>query len=172
MDSSLPAQLLTDSLIQSVVHKASQSPRLRMNHNFHAGPEDNPHRFLNVFLHGTYVAPHRHKNPPKAESFIILEGYVAFFLFADDGKLQETVVLGSGPMPEMAARHLAGKPVAHGIDLAPGVWHSLTALSPYAVTYEVKPGPWDPKTDKEFAPWAPQEGDPAASEYLAQLLGF
>ena len=165
-----PAQLLTDALIQSVVEKAQQSPRLRMNHNFHAGPQDNPHRFLNVFVKGTYVAPHRHKAPPKAESFIILEGCLAIFLFKENGRLDETVVLGAGPIPEDAARYLAGAPLARGIDLAPGVWHSLTSLSPYAVTYEVKPGPWDPATDKEFAPWAPAEGHPAAAEYLNNLL--
>jgi cupin fold WbuC family metalloprotein len=169
MERPVPVQLLTDSLIQSVIEKAKQSPRLRMNHNFHAGPEDNPHRFLNVFAYGTYVMPHRHKNPPKAESFIVLEGYMAIFLFKDDGTLEKTVVLGSGPPPQRIPVSAAG-PVARGIDLAPGIWHSVTALTPHAVSYEVKPGPWDPSTDKEFAPWAPHEGDAAASGYLQQLL--
>ena len=170
MERSVPAQLLTDSLIQSVIERAKQSPRLRMNHNFHAGPEDNPHRFLNVFAYGTYVMPHRHKTPPKAESFIVLEGYLAFFLFQDDGKLEQTLLLGCGPSPPRIPASAAGSPVARGIDLPPGVWHSMTSLTPYTVTYEVKPGPWDPATDKEFAPWAPREGDPAAAEYLQQLL--
>jgi len=170
MEPSVPTQLLSDSLIQSVIEKAKQSPRLRMNYNFHSGPEDNPHRFLNVFAYGTYVAPHRHKTPPKAESFIVLEGHLAFFLFGDDGELTQTLVLGAGPVtPDIAAK-VAGRPIARGIDLAPGVWHSMTALTPHAVTYEVKPGPWDPTTDKEFAPWAPAEGDSAASRYLKQLL--
>jgi cupin fold WbuC family metalloprotein len=172
MEPPVPVQLLTDSLIQSVVEKAKQSPRLRMNHNFHAGPEDNPHRFLNVFIYGTYVMPHRHKNPPKAESFIVLDGYVAIFLFNDSGILGKTIVLGSGPPPPRIPVSTGGgnHPVARGIDLAPGVWHSITALTAHAVTYEVKPGPWDPSTDKEFAPWAPQEGDAAAPGYLEQLL--
>ena len=34
---------------------------------------------------GTYVQPHRHKAPPKAESWIILRGAVALFPFRDDG---------------------------------------------------------------------------------------
>jgi cupin fold WbuC family metalloprotein len=152
-------QLLTDALIQSLVVKAGDSPRLRANHNFHSGPQDNPHRFLNVLTYGTYVAPHRHKNPPKAESFIVLEGQVAFLIFDDDGAVTQKLVLGTG---ESA--------VARGIDVAPGVWHTLAALSPHAVCYEVKPGPWDPSTDKEFAPWAPQEGDAGAGPYLDRLL--
>jgi cupin fold WbuC family metalloprotein len=165
-----PVQLLTDSLIESVLEKAKNSPRLRMNHNFHTGPEDNPHRFLNVFTYGTYVAPHRHKSPPKAESFIVLHGYVAVFLFKDDGSLDDTLVLGSGPLPEKLPASALGKTAARGIDLAPGIWHSITALTPHAVCYEVKPGPWDPATDKEPAPWAPSEGSATASEYLGKLL--
>ena len=170
MDPLDSAQLLTDSLIQSVLQKAKQSPRLRMNHNFHTGPEDNPHRFLNVFTYGTYVTPHRHKVPPKAESFIVLDGYVAVFLFKDDGTLDATLVVGSGPLPEQLPSTAVGKPLSRGIDLAPGIWHSITALTPSAVCYEVKPGPWDPGTDKEFAPWAPMEDSPEASAYLTQLL--
>ncbi len=150
-------QLLTDSLIESVKSKAQASPRLRANHNFHSGADDNPHRFLNVLTYGTYIAPHRHKAPPKAESFIVLEGKIAFFIFDDAGNVEQTITLGPGEP-------------ARGIDLAPGVWHTLAALSETAVCYEVKPGPWDPATDKEFATWAPQEGDPGASAYLQRLL--
>ena len=65
---------------------------------------------------------------------------------------------------------MANATVARGIDLRPGLWHSIAALTPVAVCYEVKPGPWDPATDKEFAPWAPEEGSDAASQYLATLL--
>jgi len=164
-----PEQLITDALIQSLREKAAASPRLRVNHNFHAGPGDNPQRFLNVLAYGTYVAPHRHKNPPKAEAFIVLEGYMAVFLFKDDGALEKTTIVGAGPLPEHLPSSAAG-PIARGIDLAPGIWHSITALTPYAVAYEVKPGPWDAATDKEFAPWAPQEGDPAVPQYLQKLL--
>ena len=56
------------------------------------------------------------------------------------------------------------------IDLPPGVWHTLAALSPHAVCYEVKPGPYLPANDKAFAPWAPREGEPGAPAYLASLL--
>lgn len=153
----MSVQLLTDSLIQSVLAKAQASPRLRANHNFHAGPGDNPHRFLNVLTLGTYIAPHRHKIPPKAESFIVLEGSVVFLIFDDNGAIERRIVLSAaGP--------------ARGIDVAPGAWHTLAALTPHAVCYEVKPGPWDPTTDKEFAPWAPQEHDPNVADYLAKLL--
>ncbi len=57
-----------------------------------------------------------------------------------------------------------------GIDVAPGVWHTLAVLSPHAVCYEVKPGPYSASNDKDFARWAPQEGEAGVEEYLEKLL--
>jgi cupin fold WbuC family metalloprotein len=150
-------QLLTSVLFSELIERARQSPRRRVNHNFHSGPADNPHRFLNVILEGSYVAPHRHLNPPKAESFIVLEGSMAAYIFDNAGQVEQVHVLGQGPNPR-------------GIDVPAGLWHSVIALTPHAVCYEVKPGPWDPASDKEFAPWAPREDDPRASAYLTSLL--
>src|SRR5437588_517230 len=89
-------QLITRSLFDEVAGLACHSPRLRMNHNFHTGPADNPHRFLNVFLKNTYIRPHRHLEPPKAETFLVLEGEVAFFHFDDDGEVTGSYALGPG----------------------------------------------------------------------------
>jgi cupin fold WbuC family metalloprotein len=152
-------ELIDDEIINKTLAAARQSPRRRMNHNFHTGPEDNPHRFLNVFLKDSYVAPHRHLRPPKAESFLVLEGCVALICFHDDGRVRDRFYLGD-----------TAPATARGIDLEPGVWHTITAVTEFAVCYEVKPGPWDPATDKEFAPWAPREGDPEAEKYLRGLL--
>ena len=152
----MPAiQLLDTALFAPLVERARQSPRLRTNHNFHASMEDNPHRFLNVMIRGTYIAPHRHLDPPKAESFLVLEGEIAFFTFDDAGKIAGTHVLGRGLL---------------GIDLVPGVWHTMTPLTPHAICYEVKPGPYQASNDKDFAPWAPREGEPAVTAYLESLL--
>ncbi|MBV9744787.1 MAG: WbuC family cupin fold metalloprotein, partial [Acidobacteriia bacterium] len=57
-----------------------------------------------------------------------------------------------------------------GIDVAPGVWHTILARSARVICFEVKPGPWDPASDKDFAPWAPAEKDPAAAGYLEKLI--
>lgn len=148
-------QLIDHALLAETIHRARTSPRLRTNHNFHASAADNPHRFLNAWVRGTYAAPHRHLLPPKAESFIVLQGEVAVFLFDDAGAV--------------VAQHVLGREVL-GIDLAPGVWHTLAPLSDTAVCFEVKPGPYDVANDKEFAPWAPAEGSPDAPSYLARLL--
>lgn len=139
--------------------RAQSTPRLRTNHNFHLGDEDLSHRFLNVLARGTYVPPHRHTAPPKSEAFVILRGEIAFFTFNDEGEVT-------------AAHRLAANDptLPCGIDILPGVWHAITALSETAVCYEVKPGPYTPFGDKVLAPFAPPEGDPRAPSYLASLL--
>ena len=40
-------------------------------------------------LHGSYVRPHRHLTPPKAESFLVLRGHAAAFVFDDNGVVEE-----------------------------------------------------------------------------------
>jgi cupin fold WbuC family metalloprotein len=148
-------QLLDHSLFRELVEQAKLSPRLRTNHNFHRSMQENPHRFLNVLARGTYIAPHRHLDPPKTESFLVLEGEIAFFTFRDNGEIETSNVLGRDPV---------------GIDIQPGVWHTLVVLTGHAICFEVKPGPYSAANDKDFAPWAPREGDPAASTYLDRLL--
>jgi cupin fold WbuC family metalloprotein len=102
-----PLQLIDAALFLPLIERARQSPRLRTNHNFHSSMEDNPHRFLNVMIQGTYIAPHRHHDPPKSESFLVLEGELAFFTFDDAGQITSAHILGRDAL---------------GIDIQPGVW--------------------------------------------------
>jgi cupin fold WbuC family metalloprotein len=148
-------QLFDSELFKELLDKARHSPRLRTNHNFHVSMDDNPHRFLNVMLKGTYITPHRHRDPPKAETFLLLSGELAFFTFDDSGQIAGVHILGRNPI---------------GIDIQPGVWHTLAILSEHAICFEVKPGPYSAMNDKDFATWAPREGDPNASEYLESLI--
>jgi cupin fold WbuC family metalloprotein len=160
-------QLLTPALFRATLDRAHASPRRRMNHNFHSGPQDNPHRFLNALLRGTYVQPHRHLDPPKAESFVILSGWALSALFDDEGRVTARYLIGHGEKP---AGCPAGLPEGQGIDVAAGIWHTVAAVSEEVMCYEVKPGPWNPAFDKDFAPWAPREGDPRCEAYLDALL--
>lgn len=149
-------QLVDADLLARTIARAQASERQRANHNLHASSQDNPHRFLNALVRGSYVAPHRHRVPPKAESFLVLEGELGCWIFDDAGAVRERHVLGRGGL--------------RGIDIAPGIWHTVASISAVSVAFEVKPGPWDPTADKEFAPFAPAEGAPEASAYLDRLL--
>ncbi|MFN0170816.1 MAG: WbuC family cupin fold metalloprotein [Bryobacteraceae bacterium] len=150
-------QTIGKELFSRLVERAKASPRRRTNHNFHQTADENPNRFLNVLIEGTYIAPHRHLDPPKPEAFLVLEGKVALFVFNDDGAIEECRILG----PET---------VTWGVDVPAGVWHTMAVLSPHAICYEVKPGPYVPGTDKDFAPWAPREGEAGVAEYLERLV--
>lgn len=154
-------QLIDQDLFARLIAEARASPRRRVNYNFHLSAEENPHRFLNVLARGTYVAPHRHLHPPKAESFIVLSGRLAVFIFDDQGEVTQTASLGPTPMDPTAPS---------GIDLPAGYWHTIAPLTETAVIFEVKPGPYLPTADKEFAPWAPREGEAGFEEYLSWLM--
>lgn len=151
-------QLISDSLIHATLNQAKSSQRMRMNYNFHSTMEENPHRFLNVMLKGTYIQPHRHFEDPKSESFIIMQGRAAFLVFDDEGKCTLCSILDS-----------SGKGDAYGIDIAPGVWHTLHVLSESVVCFEVKPGPYTQASDKEFASWAPKEAELTVKKYQQSL---
>lgn len=158
------AELILSSQFSDLAERAEGSPRRRTVHCFHQEHDDNPHRFLNVILSGSYVAPHRHREPPKAESFVVLQGELGVVLFHDDGTIADIHHLRALTSPREAE-----PATACGIDLLPGCWHTIVALAPVTVIFEVKPGPYDGATDKEFAPWAPAEGNPGAAEYLRWL---
>jgi cupin fold WbuC family metalloprotein len=149
-------QLIDEALLDATLARARESPRGRINHNFHPDMASNPHRFLNAWTRGSYAAPHRHLTVPKPESFVVLRGELALFVFDDLGAVTE--------------RHVLGRNGVIGLDLAPGVWHTVAALSETAVCFEVKAGPYDAASDKQLAPWAPREGEPQAAAYLAALL--
>lgn len=150
-------QLIDAGLLARLLDEARRSARHRVNYNFHRTPAEAPNRFLNVMLEGTYVAPHRHLTVPKPELFVVLEGRVRLFVFDDAGAVTASWSLGRDAS-------------AFGIDIAPGVWHTLAVEGPHAVLLEVKPGDYDAATDKQFAPWAPREGEAAAPAYLVRLL--
>jgi cupin fold WbuC family metalloprotein len=151
-------QLLDQTLFQEGIERAKNSPRKRTNHNFHA-QEEHYQRFLNVLTKGTYVTPHRHKVVPKPETFIIIKGKVGFMTWDESGNLlSKSILSGDGPI--------------HGIDLQPGVWHNIVCLSEQAICFEGKLGPYDPSIDKEFATWAPMEGDVSCEEYLKQWENY
>ncbi|MBK9065055.1 MAG: WbuC family cupin fold metalloprotein [Acidobacteria bacterium] len=127
---------------------AVSSPRLRQNRNLHA-MEDSVHRLLNAIEPGSYIRPHRHLHPPKAETMFVVAGRLGFLSFHDDGTVAEKTVLDAG-----------GE--TFGVDVPPGVWHTFVSLAAGTVAFEAKAGPYVAPAGSDAAPWAPPEGDPAS----------
>lgn len=149
--------LIDRGLLEHTVEYSRESPRRRVIQPFHKQNSDTLHRMLNAVQPDSYVRPHRHLEPPKAEAWILLQGSLVFFTFEDDGTVRDSIFL-------------ARDGDAFGVDLVPGVYHTFVVLEPDTVIYEVKDGPYVASNDKAFAPWAPAEGDPGAPAYMARLL--
>ncbi len=152
-----PLTLISRDLIDRAVVSSRTNPRRRVIQPLHRSADEAMHRMLNAVQPGSYVRPHRHRDPPKAEAWIVLRGAVVFFAFHDDGRLMECLKLEASGDPG-------------GVDLVPGIYHTFAALEPDTVIYEVKTGPYVEATDKSFAPWAPEEGTPDAASYLDGLV--
>lgn len=142
--------------LRDLVLAARGSPMLRMNDNLH-GIHDRIHRILNATEPGTYVRPHRHVEPPKVETLLVLRGRGAILILDDAGDVRERCVL-SPQGPDFV------------VEIPAGAWHTLLALEPGTVWFEVKAGPYAPPGPLEIAPFAPAPEDPEAQGYLARLL--
>ena len=132
--------------IQNVSARAASLPRLRAPHEFHASFQDPIQRLLNAIEPGSYVRPHRHSAADRWEWFQALAGAAGILIFDNKGKVLERVdIRSAGPV--------------YGVEIPAGVWHTVVSLAPGTVLFEIKPGPYVPLTDKDFAQWAPPEGD-------------
>ncbi len=149
---------ITRELIATKAAHARESTRQRDIHIFHTGESDTLQRMLNALQPGTYVQPHRHITPPKAEAIVLLQGAIGFVPFHDDGSIDRN----NWQLIDEAIGCI-------GVDYRAGIWHTFFALAEDTVLFEVKPGPYDAATDKEFAAWAPAEGDAGALDYLAKI---
>jgi cupin fold WbuC family metalloprotein len=147
-----PVKRLDNLLINRLCTEASASQRQRTAFNLHESTSDPVQRFLNVMQPGTYVRPHRHDDPAKWELTIILSGSLVILVTDKAGVVTERLELDAeGPV--------------RGVELPAGTWHTSSALAPDTVILEIKRGPYDVKTDKDFATWAPPEGSPECVEF-------
>jgi cupin fold WbuC family metalloprotein len=149
-------KIITNKDLDQLSQEAIGSERLRKNLNMHDDYADTCQRLLNAMEPGTYIRPHRHTDPPKPECFMAVRGRMALVVFDDDGEVKQVVPFGDGCD-------------ALAIDLPAGQWHSIVVLKPGSVFFETKPGPYLPLSDKDFAPWAPEENSPEAGYYLSSL---
>ena len=149
-------KVIDRKLLEATSEEAAASPRGRMNHNFHE-LADPVQRMLNAIEPGSYIRPHRHLDPDKMELFVVLKGRGAVVTFDDEGNISECFNLDA-----------IGETL--GLELPPGVWHTVISMEAGTVFLEIKDGPYLPATDKDFAQWAPLPDTPEADRYMAGLL--
>lgn len=147
-------KLIAAEHLAAMVATAETAPRHRTHATLHDDSSDPVQRVVIALQPGTYVRPHRHGDAVW-ELFAVLDGALAVLTFDPDGRVEQRLDLRPG-----------GDRI---VQLAPGQWHSVVALQPGTVALEVKPGPYRPTTDKDFAAWAPAEGQDGAAAMVAWM---
>ena len=123
--------VIDEILLNETSAQAKNSERLRMNYNIHSSLEDPVNRMLNALEPGTIVPIHRHMNPYKNESFVVLRGELDVLLYNDDRQIVEKITLNP----------LKGN---YGIDIPGEIWHTLDVKDSGTIIYDVKAGPYSP----------------------------
>lgn len=149
-------QIVDAAFFDALSEQARTADRGRRNFNFHASTSDSCNRLLNAVEPGSYIRPHRHLDPGKDETFVVLRGRFGFATFDDTGRITLAALLDA-----RSDRNVVNVP--HGI------YHTLVALMPGSVFFEAKAGPFVPLGKAELAPWAPAEKSEPAAAYLASL---
>jgi cupin fold WbuC family metalloprotein len=158
---SLAIKRLTEELLNTITEQARCSPRQRQNYDFHQ-PSEKVQRFLNVLQPGTYVRPHRHQRPPDVngfEFFLVLQGKVGIIIFDENAQIVHTELI-------------CAKGATRAIELPEGIYHTLVALAPDTVILELKEGPYNPTTDKEFLDGFPTENTSAAEQMVEHWRSY
>ena len=119
-------EIIDDQLLNNITEQAKQSPRLRMNYNFHQSLSEKCHRFLNALEPGTQIPVHHH--PTKDETFVILKGKVKVSTYNDEGEVLESYVISNDE----------GN---YGVNIPKNTWHGVECLEP-SVLLECKEGPF------------------------------
>lgn len=146
-----------------LVHQAAVAPRRRQHRNIHTDYADPCQRLFNAIEPDSYIRPHRHGPAQGAETMIAVRGLLALVVFDDDGGIEQVQRIGAGA-------HAGHPEIAIGTESPPGKWHTVVALETGSVILEIKAGPFDPSSPKFPAPWAPDEGTAAGTEFLARLM--
>ncbi|MFZ4413179.1 MAG: WbuC family cupin fold metalloprotein [Bacteroidales bacterium] len=145
------------ALLNVISDNAQKSNRKRMNLNFHHNDADRLQRFINAIEPYSYIQPHKHENPDKREVFFILKGKMLVVEFDDDGNVLDHIILDA-------------EQGNFAVEIPEKTWHTILSLEKSSVAYEFKDGPYAVADDKNFAVWAPKEGDPLCKAYIDNLL--
>lgn len=134
------------SLLDNLLEKAAESPRLRMNLDLRTTPEDGSQRMLNALLPGTVLPIHRHTKT--TEVLVLLKGRMEEIFYDVSA---EAVMDGDSRCVDVCRKKVvretgrvlleAGGPV-QGLSIPVGQWHGINVLEP-TVILECKDGKYE-----------------------------
>jgi cupin fold WbuC family metalloprotein len=149
-------KIINRQVLDQLTEVARHNPRLRKNWNLHPHDDFPAHRLLNAMEPESYIRPHRHLDPNKDETFMIVRGRLGVVLFDEGGQVTGSLLLDAG-----------GENL--GVDIPAGVFHTAVSMAAGTIFFEAKAGPFRPLAEEEKAHWAPEEGSPQVEDYLYSL---
>lgn len=129
--------IIDNKLLDTLLTKANDNPRFRLNYDLRTSVDDQSQRMLNALLPGTEVAIHRH--PHSSESVICLYGrmdvvvYDEVVTFVQDGEDKKRKV-SYNETERISLAPIEGK---FGCSIPKGAWHTVEVFEP-SVIFEAK----------------------------------
>lgn len=153
-------KIFSPSDMDTLTQRAKDSLRLRQYSNIHNSFEEPCQRLFNAIEPSSYIRPHKHSIDRRDELLIAIRGIFACIIFTDNGLVSQVVYFGSEKY---------GTDMSLGVEVGADTWHTILALKSGSVLLEVKEGPFDFSSAKEFACWSPQEGSQGVSDFIQDL---
>ncbi|NCO11630.1 hypothetical protein CO038_03865 [Candidatus Pacearchaeota archaeon CG_4_9_14_0_2_um_filter_39_13] len=136
-----------DSDLFELIEQARNSDRRRAHKALHPPEHQGIRGLLMGVVEGSYVQPHMHPTRGKNEMLVPLNGRFTVVYFDTEGRVTEHLdVSRKGDGDSMFA------------EVPDRTYHTVIFPGP-TLMLEMSRGPYNPKTDKEFALWAPSERD-------------
>ena len=129
--------IIDNKLLDTLLTKANDNPRFRLNYDLRTGVDDQSQRMLNALLPGTEVVIHRHPN--SSESVVCLCGrmdvvvYDEVVTYVQDGEDKKQKV-SYNETERISLAPVEGK---FGCSIPKGTWHTVEVFEP-SVIFEAK----------------------------------
>lgn len=149
------------ALVDELKARAFTSPTGRFRLCLHHSPDEPVQQMLVVHRRGNYSRPHRQD---ASKMFTVIEGELLVLIFDEQGGLAERIAI----KPPGQGESRQGESLC--VRLAPGVWHTMFALTDPAVFCEILAAPNPDGNATEYPAWSPAESDASGvAEFLARV---
>lgn len=126
---------IDNDLLGTLIAKAKESERLRMNFDLRTSANDGSQRMLNALEPETVLPIHRHRF--STETVVMVCGSLREIFYNDEGEVTDTILMQAG----------GDCPV---LQIPMGQWHTVEVLEPGTVIFEAKDGAYTPLTDEDI----------------------
>ena len=135
--------VIDERLLDELLVKASESPRLRQNYDLRTSEGDTSQRMMNALQPGTEVPIHRHEDT--TETVVCLKGRLEEIIYEEVVEYVHERTSGTEEVMQKrgfkeVSRHLLCPAEGrYGIQIPKGAWHTIRVLEP-SVIFEAKDG--------------------------------